>query len=116
MALGKSLPLSGALFPQLPNVTLRGGRGQVVGEVSPSLSFCLPQILQAKSAQGGVVFASPGRADAVKGKCAWGRLSWPSRSFNGGSEAPYVAFNFFFLVAPCDKVSPLFQSLLFFRT
>lgn len=87
-----------------------------MGEVSPSLSFCLPQILQAKSAQGGVVFASPGRADAVKGKCAWGRLSWPSRSFNGGSEAPYVAFNFFFLVAPCDKVSPLFQSLLFFRT
>ena len=45
---------------------------------------------------GRVVFASPGRADAVKGKCAWGRLSWTSRSFNGGSEAPCVAFNFFF--------------------
>lgn len=54
--------------------------------------------------------------------CGEGRAEarWPSLYFRGGSEAPYIAFTFFFffpsLVAPCDKVSPLLPPLLFFRT
>lgn len=54
--------------------------------------------------------------------CGEGRAEacWPSLYFSGGSEAPCIVFKFFFflpfLVAPCDKVSPLLQPLLFFRT
>lgn len=73
-----------------------------MGEVSPpsghSLSLCLFHIPWAKSAQGGAVAAGLGRDDAVKGVRGEGRAGacWPGLYFNGGSETPYIAFNFFF--------------------
>lgn len=70
VALGKSLPLSGTLFPQLPDMTVTG-----VGKLSlssgRSLSFCLSQILWATSVQGGAVAAGLGRDNALR-VSVWG--------------------------------------------
>ena len=87
------------------------------GRRGVTLAWVLFVFLPPSDSLGPACMGRGGGCGCCEGRVCVSKAERPSHCFNGGSEAPYVAFNFFFfLVAPCDKVSPLLQSLLFFRT